>query len=57
MNSVKYNGKTIDLDAARALMDDEICEVLHGMVDTEQQFMEEYAKAHEEKYGVEFVFS
>lgn len=57
MNAVTYNGKTIDLDAARQLMDDEICEVIHGTVDTEQEFMDAYAKAHEEKYGTEFVFA
>jgi hypothetical protein len=57
MNSVNYNGKTIDLDAARVLMDDELCEVIHGTVDTEQEFMDAYAKAHEEKYGVKFVFA
>ena len=57
MNTVTHNGKTIDLDAARQLMDDEICEVVHGTVDTEQAFMDAYAKAHEEKYGTEFVFA
>ena len=57
MNAVTYNGKTIDLDAARALMDDELCEAIHGTVDTEQEFMDAYAAAHAKKYGTEFVFA
>jgi len=58
MNAVTYNEKTIDIDAARMLMDDELCEAVNnGTVDTEQEFMDDYAKAHEEKYGVGFVFS
>ena len=57
MNSVTYNGNTIDLDAARQLMDDDLCAAIHGTVDTEQEFMDAYAKAHEEKYGAEFVFA
>ena len=56
MNAVTYNGKTIDLDAARMLMDDELCEVIHGTVETEQEFIDAYAAAHEEKCGTEFVF-
>ena len=55
MNAVTYNGKTIDLDAARMLMDDELCEAIHGIVETEQEFMDAYAAAHEAKYGTEFV--
>ena len=54
---VAYNGKTIDLDAARMLMDDELCEAIHGTVETEQEFMDAYAAAHAEKYGAEFVFA
>jgi hypothetical protein len=56
MSTVNYNGKTINMDAARNLMDDELCEAVHGTVDTDQEFMDAYAKAHEEKYGVAFIF-
>lgn len=57
MHAVTYNGKSIDLDAARNLMDDELCEKIHGTVDTEQEFMDAYAAAHLAKYGEEFVFN
>lgn len=57
MNAVTYNGKTIDLDAARMMMDDELCEAIHGTVETEQEFMDAYAAAHKAKYGTEFVFA
>ena len=57
MNAVTYNGKTIDLDAARMLMDEELCEAIHGTVETEQEFLDAYAAAHEAKYGTEFVFA
>ena len=57
MNAVTYNGKTIDLDAARMVMDDEICESIHLKVETEQEFMDAYAKAHAEKFGEEFAFN
>ena len=61
MNAVTYNGKTIDIDididAARMVMDDELCEAIHGTVETEQEFMDAYAAAHGEKYGTEFVFA
>ena len=57
MNAVTYNGKTIDLDAARMLMDDELCEAIHGTVETEQEFMDAYAAAHEAKYSTDFVFA
>lgn len=57
MNPVKFNGKTIDLDAARMLMDDEICESIHLIVDTEHEFMDAYAKAHAAKFGEKFAFN
>ncbi len=57
MNAVTYNGKIIDLDAARMLMDDDLCDAIHGTVDTEQAYMDAYAAAHAEKYGTEFVFA
>lgn len=56
MNAVTYNGKTIDIDAARMLMDDELCEAIHGTVFTEQEFVDAYAEAHKAKYGAEFEF-
>ncbi len=55
--TVTFNGREIDITAARALMDDEICESIHGTVDTEQEFMDAYVRAHAEKYGAEFVFA
>lgn len=57
MSDVVYKGKTINMDAVRNLMDDEICETLHGRVETDQEFVDAYAKAHFEKYGQEFVFN
>ncbi len=57
MKSATYNGKTIDLDAARNLMDDELCEAIHGTVETEQEFMDAYAEAHAAKYGEDFIFN
>lgn len=57
MSKVNYNGEVIDMAAARMLMDDEICEQIHGTVRTEQEFMVAYAEAHEEKFGEEFAFN
>lgn len=57
MSKVNYNGEVIDMAAARMLMDDEICEQIHGTVETEQEFMDAYAEAHEEKFGEEFAFN
>lgn len=57
MTTVTHNNETIDLTAARMLMDDDLCDAIHGTVDTEQEFMDAYAAAHYEKYGVEFVFN
>lgn len=56
MNAVTYNNKTIDLDAARMMMDEAICESIHGTVYTEQEFIDAYAEAHKAKYGAEFAF-
>lgn len=56
-NTVTYNGQEINMEAARMLMDDEICESIHGTVDTDQEFMDAYTAAHKETYGVEFNFS
>jgi len=56
-NKIEYNGKTFDMDAARNLMDDDLCEKIHGTVDTDQQFFDAYVKAHAEKFGEEFVIN
>jgi hypothetical protein len=50
-------GNWIDMQAARQLMDDDMCEKIHGTVETEQEFFDAYVKAHEEKYGEEFVIN
>lgn len=57
MNNVIYNNKSIDLDAARMVMDDELCEKIHGTVETEQEFMDAYAAAHEAKYSEAFALN
>lgn len=57
MIAVIYNGKIIDLSAARMLMDDDLCEAIHGTVETEQEFMDAYVAAHEAKYGETFDFN
>ena len=57
MNAVEFEGRTIDLDAARMLMDDDLCEAIHGTVETEQEFFDAYLKAHEAKYGEAFAFN
>ena len=53
--TVILNGQEIHFDAARNLMDDDICEDIHGTVDSDQEFLDAYLKAHEEVYGVPFV--
>ena len=57
MNKIKYKGQEYDMDAARMLMDDDICESIHGTVETEQEFFDAYVKAHEEKFSEEFVIN
>jgi hypothetical protein len=52
---VIINGQIVELDVARSLMDDEICEAIHGTVDTEQEFVDAYLVAHERKFGAPFV--
>jgi hypothetical protein len=54
---VIINGQSVDLDAARNLMDDEICEAIHGSVSTAQEFVDAYLAAHEQKFGAPFVFN
>lgn len=43
------------MDAARNLMDDDLCEQIHGTVDSEQEFADAYCEAHLAKYGAPFV--
>ena len=57
MTKITYNGHEFDTDAARNLMDDEICEEIHGTVETEQDFVDAYAAAHLAKYGSNFVIN
>lgn len=44
-------------DAAVQLMDDEIREAVHSDIApcTEEEFLIEYMKRHEEKYGIGFI--
>ena len=57
MNTVTFDDKKIDFDAARLLMDDDICDVIHDTVDTDQEFIDAYLAPHFAKYGSEFVFN
>lgn len=57
MKVINMNGTEIDFDVAVAMMDDEIRESICGTVDTEQEFFNEYEKAHAEKYGEEWELS
>jgi hypothetical protein len=56
MNTVIFEGHTISLDAARNLMDDALCEAIHGTVETNQEFLDAYIDAHQDKYDQAFVF-
>lgn len=51
---ITINEHQYDLDAVRNLMDDELCEQIHGTVETEQEFVDAYCAAHAAKYGEEF---
>jgi hypothetical protein len=53
---VTINGLEVDLAAARMLMDDDLCDQIHGTVQTEQEFVDAYLSAHLKKYGVPFAF-
>lgn len=57
MTKITINGQQFDIDAARNLMDDELCESIHGTVETEQEFVDAYLEAHLAKYGEEFVIN
>ena len=53
------SGYELDFDASVDYMDDEIRERLHSEMAScgEQEFFTAYEKAHEEKYGEEWVLS
>ena len=57
MKVINMNGTEIDFEVAFAMMDDEIRESICGTVDTEQEFLTEYEKAHSGKYGEEWELS
>ena len=56
MAKVMLNGEMLDFAAAVTLMDDEIREEVHADLApcTEQEFVDEYLKRHEAKYGETF---
>jgi hypothetical protein len=54
---VLLNGKPVDMAAARALMDDELCEQIHGTVETDQEFLDAYMAAHKAKFDEDFVLN
>ena len=53
------DGHEYDYNAAVNLMDRELCEELHMRFApcSEQDFYDAYCKAHEEKFGEEFVIN
>lgn len=53
--TVTIGNWTGPISAARELMDDELCEAIHGTVDSEQEFADDYCTAHRAKYGADFV--
>lgn len=54
-DAVMLDDRAVSMRAARALMDDELCEQIHGTVSTEQAFLDAYLVAHRAKYGEDFV--
>lgn len=56
MTNVILNGSEVDFEACVNLMDDEIREQLSAEMAPceEQEFLDAYCKAHEEKYGEQF---
>ena len=54
--AVTLNGDTHEMEAVVSLMDDDIREKLHAEMApcTDQQFVDAYIKAHEEKHGENF---
>ena len=57
MGKIEYKGQQYDMDAVRMLMDDDLCDAIHGTVETDQEFFDAYVKAHEEEFDEEFVIN
>ena len=57
MSTVMVHGAQVDFDAAVNLMDDEIRKAVHASLApcSPQEFLDEYVKRHEGKYGDTFV--
>jgi hypothetical protein len=55
--AVRLDGRIVSMAAVRELMDDALCDEIHGTVDTDQQFLDAYLQAHEEKFGQPFAFN
>ncbi len=51
---VTVNGQEFDLDAVVNLMDDDLCERIHGTVATDQEFVDAYCDLHASTFGDEF---
>ncbi len=56
-SKIEYLGETYAMDVARNLMDGELCDKIHGTVDTDQEFFDAYVIAHAEKFGSAFVIN
>jgi hypothetical protein len=52
---VVVNGQEFELDAVRNLMDDSLCERIHGTVDSDQAFVDAYCALHAKVFGEQFV--
>ena len=59
MAKVMLNGEMVDFDVAVNIMDDDIREEVHADLApcTDQEFIDEYVKRHEAKYGETFVIN
>ncbi len=57
ISKIEYLGETYAVDVARNLMDDELCDKIHGTVDTDQEFFDAYVIAHAEKFGAALVIN
>lgn len=59
MKKVMLNNEAVDFEVAVSLMDDEIREEVHADLApcTDQEFVDEYVKRHEAKYGETFVIN
>lgn len=55
MTKVTLNGAEFDMDVVANYMDDELRESLHGSYGTDQDFLDAYAAAHEERFGEVFT--